>query len=111
MKTKALRDTIYISFTGDGTQQMAEQNVVSHNTQSMVETKANSPAKSTVQSSAKESTSAGPASTRDAGFVERRRGVSDRRMAHHDRRNEDRVNEDLLPRRNPDVPDRRVSAA
>ena len=58
-----------------------------------------------------ENASAGPVSTRDAGVAERRVGVPDRRSALQDRRNEDRVMEDLLPRRNPDVPDRRINAS
>ena len=38
---------------------------------------------------------------------ERRKGAKDRRNAAQDRRNDDRVADDPLPRRNPDVPDRR----
>ena len=41
---------------------------------------------------------------------ERRKGPKDRREAAEDRRNEDRVAEDPLPRRNPDLPDRRSPA-
>ena len=41
---------------------------------------------------------------------ERRKGAKDRRDAEEDRRNEDRVAEDPLPRRNPDQPDRRGPA-
>ena len=44
-----------------------------------------------------------------ASSEERRTGPSDRRIAGEDRRNEDRVNDELLPRRNPDVTDRRAS--
>ncbi len=40
---------------------------------------------------------------------ERRTGPKTRRMALEDRRNEDRVAEDVLPRRNPDLPDRRAA--
>ena len=39
---------------------------------------------------------------------ERRMGVEDRRQSDLDRRNEDRVHEELLPRRNSDLPDRRL---
>ena len=38
---------------------------------------------------------------------ERRKGAKDRRQGNEDRRNEDRVAEDPLPRRNPEQPDRR----
>jgi hypothetical protein len=38
---------------------------------------------------------------------ERRQGTPNRRRKKQDRRNEERVTEDPLPRRNPDVPDRR----
>jgi len=38
---------------------------------------------------------------------ERRKGAKDRRQAAEDRRNEDRVADDPLPRRNPEQPDRR----
>jgi len=38
---------------------------------------------------------------------ERRTGAKDRRNNGSDRRNEDRVLEDVLPRRNPYEPDRR----
>ena len=38
---------------------------------------------------------------------ERRTGKADRRVAAQDRRNEDRLAEELLPRRNPEIPDRR----
>ncbi|MEQ8690692.1 MAG: hypothetical protein RIC89_07635 [Pseudomonadales bacterium] len=38
---------------------------------------------------------------------ERRKGPKDRRAHNEDRRNEDRVAEETLPRRNPDQPDRR----
>jgi len=40
-------------------------------------------------------------------FEERRRRAKERRVAALDRRNEDRVAEDLNPRRNPELPDRR----
>ena len=40
---------------------------------------------------------------------ERRLGPKDRRAKQPDRRNEDRVAEDPMPRRNPDHPDRRRS--
>lgn len=40
-------------------------------------------------------------------FTEKREGPKDRRAATTDRRNEDRVNEDFEPRRNPEVYDRR----
>ena len=39
---------------------------------------------------------------------ERRRGPLNRRQASYDRRDEERVLSDLLPRRNPDVMDRRT---
>ncbi|MEE4283619.1 MAG: hypothetical protein V2I41_16880 [Pseudomonadales bacterium] len=38
---------------------------------------------------------------------ERRNGRKDRRDKKSDRRNDDRLLEDPLPRRNPDIPDRR----
>jgi hypothetical protein len=38
---------------------------------------------------------------------EQRKGVKDRRRASEDRRNEERLAEDPLPRRNPEQPDRR----
>jgi len=38
---------------------------------------------------------------------ERRKGPADRRQRKPDRRNPERVAEDLVPRRNPDQPDRR----
>ena len=38
---------------------------------------------------------------------ERRNGPKDRRSSAQDRRDEDRVANELMPRRNPDVPDRR----
>jgi len=38
---------------------------------------------------------------------ERRKGVKDRRASTQERRNEDRVAEDPLPRRNVDEPERR----
>ena len=38
---------------------------------------------------------------------ERRNGRKDRRDKKNDRRNDDRLLEDPLPRRNPDIPDRR----
>jgi len=38
---------------------------------------------------------------------ERRKADKDRRRAEEDRRNEERAAEDLLPRRNPEKPDRR----
>ncbi|MEM7101339.1 MAG: hypothetical protein AAF541_24015 [Pseudomonadota bacterium] len=40
---------------------------------------------------------------------ERRIGPADRRVADEDRRNEDRLNDELDPRRNPDMTDRRVN--
>ncbi|MEM9623756.1 MAG: hypothetical protein AAF993_19080 [Pseudomonadota bacterium] len=39
---------------------------------------------------------------------ERRTGPETRRKHTQDRRNEDRVAEELEPRRNPDIPDRRL---
>ena len=39
---------------------------------------------------------------------ERRLGPADRRVSVMDRRNEERVDDDPLPRRNPDIPDRRA---
>ena len=39
--------------------------------------------------------------------VERRVGKADRRENSLDRRNEDRVMDDIEPRRNPEIPDRR----
>lgn len=42
---------------------------------------------------------------------ERRKGTKDRRAATEDRRNEDRLADDPLPRRNPDEPDRRKAKA
>lgn len=39
---------------------------------------------------------------------DQRRGVKDRRMATHDRRNAERVAEDLNPRRDQERPGRRV---
>ena len=42
---------------------------------------------------------------------ERRRGLADRRVAAEDRRNAERVAEDPAPRRDPETPDRRASAA
>lgn len=41
---------------------------------------------------------------------ERRKGVKDRRASTQERRNEDRVAEDPLPRRNVDEPERRGDA-
>lgn len=38
---------------------------------------------------------------------ERRKGNADRRKQKQDRRNPERVADDLVPRRNPDTPDRR----
>ncbi len=40
---------------------------------------------------------------------ERREGARDRRAAKSERRNPERATEDLVPRRNPDRPDRRKS--
>ncbi|MGE0625628.1 MAG: hypothetical protein AB7I04_13305 [Pseudomonadales bacterium] len=40
---------------------------------------------------------------------ERRSGVRDRRIAKADRRNSERLVEDIAPRRHPDVKDRRKS--
>jgi hypothetical protein len=40
----------------------------------------------------------------------RRKGRKDRRLVKQDRRNAERVAEDVGPRRNPEVPDRRKSA-
>gem|GEM_PF-2097146 len=40
-------------------------------------------------------------------YVERRRGPQDRRNTTEERRNSDRANEDFIPRRNPDLMDRR----
>ena len=42
---------------------------------------------------------------------ERRKGEKDRRRDGEDRRNEERVAEDPLPRRNPEQPDRRDKAS
>ena len=49
------------------------------------------------------------AGSKSSHTEERRVGPADRRIATLDRRNEDRLNDDLLPRRNPDVPDRRLA--
>lgn len=42
---------------------------------------------------------------------ERRRGPADRRTQRQDRRDVERVADDLVPRRNPDLPDRRGGGA
>jgi len=43
----------------------------------------------------------------DSEFVERRAGPVDRRMALEDRRNLERVSQEIAPRRHPDIKDRR----
>ncbi len=40
-------------------------------------------------------------------YIERRRGPQDRRSSTEERRNSDRANDDFIPRRNPDLIDRR----
>ena len=42
-------------------------------------------------------------------WEEKRSGVKDRRIGRVDRRNEDRVAEEIDPRRNPEVQDRRLN--
>ena len=44
---------------------------------------------------------------RSAVDVDRRTGLADRRQAGVERRNADRITDELEPRRNPDTPDRR----
>jgi len=44
------------------------------------------------------------------GGPNRRLGEAERRKNTLDRRNEDRIAEEMLPRRNPDVPERRLAA-
>ena len=44
-----------------------------------------------------------------SGFVERRAGTPDRRTTQEDRRNMERVAQDIAPRRDPEVKDRRKS--
>ena len=51
-----------------------------------------------------------PAEAHDTGSTERRLGAVDRRQAAMDRRNEDRLNQDFEPRRNPEIPDRRQAS-
>lgn len=43
----------------------------------------------------------------DSEFVERREGPADRRVATEERRNPERIAQDIAPRRDPDVKDRR----
>jgi hypothetical protein len=43
----------------------------------------------------------------DSALAERRQGPADRRIALEDRRNSERVAQDIAPRRDPDVKDRR----
>jgi len=43
----------------------------------------------------------------DPDTVERRQGPADRRIALEDRRNSERLTQDIAPRRDPDVKDRR----
>jgi len=47
--------------------------------------------------------------SRMSGYAgpERRKGPADRRKRNPDRRNPERVADDVVPRRNPDQPDRR----
>jgi len=44
------------------------------------------------------------------GGPNRRLGEAERRKNTLDRRNEDRIAEEMLPRRNPDVPERRLAS-
>jgi hypothetical protein len=60
-------------------------------------------AKSTGQSSVKTSARSQSAPV----YVERRSGPQDRRIHAEERRNADRANDDFLPRRSPDLIDRR----
>ncbi|NKB98548.1 MAG: hypothetical protein GKR90_08665 [Pseudomonadales bacterium] len=72
-------------------------------------TNAQSPSPSEERQSANSASERTPEAARGtAPEKERRNGVADRRSVSPERRNEDRLADDLEPRRNPDTPDRRA---
>jgi len=68
---------------------------------------ANSLAKSSVQSTAQNIPKTSVRSQSSPVYVERRSGPQDRRRNTEERRNLERANDDFLPRRSPDLIDRR----
>jgi hypothetical protein len=65
-------------------------------------------AQSTGQSSGRDSGKTSARSQSAPVYVERRSGPQDRRRNTEERRNLDRANDDFLPRRSPDLIDRRA---